>query len=251
MPIALGKVWQFWCQSRTQRKDSLGVQYVTYGKDLIFFFPPQAFSAMFGCVCGGQPQGVLIKPFIRVGMGRHCIGSAHESQSWSQPPSLWDWGQDDHQAGVTPQGTWSLLWPWPMEPLPGEWEGLEWDSSWWMCLGSWRAAGRAAGDVHPSGRCSLSILHIILAASIQHRIQNSFGNNFSLWNNSSGRRSMSYFFPPPHATLVCGCVSDANGCGMGDSPLAQTGTWQERSVRIWPLPLAGWCLYGHVFTLGR
>lgn len=118
-------------------------------------------------------------------------------------------------------------------------------------LGQLESSSEGCGGRASLGEMLPSILHIILAASIQHRIQNSSGNNFSLWNNSSGRRSMSYFFPSPHATLVCGCVSDADGCGMGDSPLARTGTWQERSVRIWPLPLAGWCLYGHVFTLGR
>lgn len=45
----------------------------------------------------------------------------------------------------------------------------------------------------------------------------------------------SYFFPPPHATLVCGCILDADGCGMGDSPSAQSGTRSGSD----PCPLLG------------
>lgn len=59
-------------------------------------------------------------------------------------------------------------------------------------------ARRAMGHVHSSWDASFYSAHNI-SCSIQNRIQNSFGNYFSLWNNSYGFRSMSCIF----SSLTC------------------------------------------------
>lgn len=47
-------------------------------------------------------------------------------------------------------------------------------------LGQLESSREGCGGRASLGEMLPSILHIILAASIQYRIQNSFGNNFSL-----------------------------------------------------------------------